>query len=133
MGRGDVGETSVRCTVAMVKESVIPPALHITNLCASNARDKYIGETSGSAYSRSKEHFEAMSRKEDGSVIHRHANEKHCGDLPEFTMNVTGVFRNDGLLRQITESMLISKKRTGTLIDNKTEWNHVSIPRAIVI
>ena len=42
-------------------------------------------------------------------------------------MNVTGVFHNDALLRQITESAFINKVAAGKLINNKTEWNNVFI------
>lgn len=40
-----------------------------------------------------------------------------------FVMNVTGVFRDDAMLRQITESVLINKVEEGKLINSKSEWN----------
>ena len=96
-------------------------------------RDQYIGETARSAYSRDKEHFRSMEQEESRSVMYRQANEKHEGAVPRFTMNVTGVFHNDALLRQITESVFINKVAVGKLINNKTEWNHVSLPRVGVV
>ena len=62
---------------------------------------------------------------------------KHCCDRHErnevsFVMNVTGVFRGDAMLRQITQSVLINKVEEGKLINSKSEWNYVSIPRAVV-
>ena len=62
---------------------------------------------------------------------------KHCCDRHErnevsFVMNVTGVFRDDTMLRQITESVLINKVEEGKLINSKREWNYVRIPRAVV-
>ena len=47
-------------------------------------------------------------------------------------MNVTEVFRDDAMLRQITESVLINKVEEGKLINSKREWNYVRIPRAVV-
>ena len=102
-------------------------------LVCQECKDKYIGETSRSAYSRGKEHRQAMEREEEGSVLRRHADEKHEGDLPQFTMNVTGVFRNDALLRQTTESVIIGRVEPGKLINSKTEWNHVNIPHTSVV
>ena len=62
---------------------------------------------------------------------------KHCCDRHErnevsFVMNVTGIFHEDAMLRQITESVLINKVEEGKLINSKSEWNYVSIPRAVV-
>ena len=62
---------------------------------------------------------------------------KHCCYRPErnevsFAMNVTGIFRDDAMLRQITESVLINKVDEIKLINSKSEWNYVRIPRAVV-
>ena len=45
------------------------------------------------------------------------------------SMNVTGIFRDDAMLRQITKSVLIKKVEEGKLINFKSEWNYVSIPK----
>ena len=102
-------------------------------LVCKECRDQYIGETARSAYSKGKEHFRSMEPEEEGSVMCRHADEKHEGAVPRFTMNVTRVFPNDALLRQITESVFINKVAEGKFINNKTEWNHVSLPRVGVV
>ena len=47
-------------------------------------------------------------------------------------MNVTGIFRDGAMLRQITESVLINKVEEGKLINSKSKWNYVRIPRAVV-
>ena len=62
----------------------------------------------------------------------RHACEKHGGDIPSFVMDVTGIFRDDAMLRQITEAVLIGKVKHNELINTKNEWNYVKVPRAIV-
>jgi hypothetical protein len=48
-----------------------------------------------------------LNRREEQSVMWRHACEKHGGDIPSFVMNVTSIFRDDAMLRQITEAVLI--------------------------
>ena len=73
-----------------------------------------------------------MNRREEQSVMWRHACGKHGGDIPSFVMNVTGNFRDDAMLRQITEAVLIDKVKHNKLINTKNEWNYVKIPHAIV-
>ena len=62
--------------------------------------NKYIGETSRSAYTRGREHLNALERREESSVMWRHSCDRHGGNIPEFVMNVTGTFRDDAMLRQ---------------------------------
>ena len=101
-------------------------------LICGSCEHKYIGETSRTAYTRGKEHLRSLKRKEEGSVMWRHTGEEHGSDVPDFTMNVTGVFGDDAMLRQVTEAVLISRTQSSKLINNKNEWNHVSIPRAVI-
>ena len=56
----------------------------------------------------------------------------HGGDVPGFTMNVTGTFHNDAMLRQITESVRINQVGEGQLINTKGEWSYFRIPRVVV-
>lgn len=46
-------------------------------------------------------------------------------------MNVIGTFHDDAVLRQITESALISKIKEDNLMNSKSEWNYPSIPRTV--
>ena len=62
----------------------------------------------------------------------RHCCDRHERNEVSFVMNVTGDFRDDAMLRQITESVLINKVEEGKLINSKSEWNYVRIPRAVV-
>ena len=52
-------------------------------------------------------------------MLDRHAREVHQGKVPDFTMNVSGVYNNDAMLRQIAESIRIRKDGD---INNKKEW-----------
>ena len=50
--------------------------------------------------------------------------------IPDYVMNVTGVYHGDVILRQITESIKI--RREGS-INNKTEWNSITLPQAAIV
>ena len=91
-------------------------------LICRSCEHKYIGETSRSAYTRGKEHLRSLKHKEDESVMWRHTGEEHGSDVPDFTMNVTGVFGDDAMLRQITKAVLISKTQSSKLINNKNRY-----------
>ena len=60
----------------------------------------------------------------------RHSCDRHAG---EFVMNVTGTFHNDAILRQITETVLISKVPETDLNNSKSELNYAHIPRAVIV
>ena len=91
---------------------------------------KYVAETARSAFPRGKEHLDGMDRDVSQSVLRRHANDCHIGVIPDYVMNVTGVYHGDATLRQITESIKI--RREG-FINNKTEGNSITLlPAAIV-
>jgi len=47
--------------------------------------------------------------------------------------SVTGVFHGDPMLRQITESVRISRERPDRLMNNKTEWNYARVPHAVFL
>ena len=95
-------------------------------------KSKYVGETSRSAYTRGREHFHPLERREESSVLWRHCCERYDGNEVGFVMNVMGVFHDDAMLRQITESVLINKVEEGKLINSKSEWNYVNVPRAVM-
>ena len=56
----------------------------------------------------------------------------HERNVPNFVMNVTGSFRDDAMLRQVTESVMINKIDEKKLINSKNEWNYVRIPRSVI-
>ena len=92
--------------------------------------DKYIGETGRNAYTRGKEHLKnAEPDKNVKSVLKTHSIEKHDSILQEFRMNVTGVFSQDPMLRQIVEAVRI-KKEGQIAMNSKLEWNTARVPRA---
>ena len=82
---------------------------------------------------RGKEHLKAMDSGLESSVLVKHFKERHGGVVTDFTMNVTGVYGGDCMLRQIAESVKISKEDQRKIINSKTEWNYVNIPRAQIV
>ena len=93
---------------------------------------EYIGETARSAYTRGVEHLQALEKKNERSVLWRHCEEKHDNEIQEFKMNVTGMYNNDAMARQIAESVRISKVPEGKLMNTREEWNFFQLPRAVV-
>ena len=47
-------------------------------------------------------------------------------------MNVTGVFRDDAMLRQITEAVQIDNVDPLELMNTRAEWNMTRVPRATI-
>lgn len=48
-------------------------------------------------------------------------------------MRITGTFRNDAMLRQITEAVQIDNVEPGRLMNMRTEWNITRVPRASIV
>ena len=71
---------------------------------------KYVGETARSAFTRGKELLDGMDKAVSQSVLRRHANDCHNGVIPDYVVNVTGVYHGDAMLRQITESIKIRRE-----------------------
>ena len=68
----------------------------------------YIEKTSRSAYTQGKEHSKSFSNKEERLALWKHCREKHNSEIQQFQMNVTGVYSNDAMLRQISEGIKIN-------------------------
>jgi len=47
-------------------------------------------------------------------------------------MNVTRSFKNDAMLRQITEAVQIDNTEQGRLMNTRAEWNMTRVPRATI-
>ena len=52
--------------------------------------------------------------------------------VPVFQMNVTGIYRDDAMLRQISEAVRIRNTNPEDLLNNKSEWNIQIIPQVII-
>ena len=58
--------------------------------------------------------------------------EEHAGELQTFQMSITGTYRNDAMLRQITESVQIENTPADTLMNDRAEWNMTRVPRVTI-
>ena len=47
-------------------------------------------------------------------------------------MDITGTFRNDPMLRQITEAVQINNEDQRRLMNTRAEWNMTRVPRATI-
>ena len=93
----------------------------------------YVGETLRSAYTRGKEHSKLLGNKEERSALWKHCREKHSSEIKQFQMNVTGVYSNNAMLRQIAKGVKINDVDEDSLMNSKNEWNYFQIPHAVVM
>ena len=59
----------------------------------------------------------------------RQSCEKHGGNVPGFTVNVTRTFRNDAMLRQISESVQTTQVQQDQLIITASAHGHLYSPQ----
>ena len=73
--------------------------------------------------------MQEYKNKTKNSIMHRHASEKDNNSYREikYKMKVTGLFRNDPTLRQVTEGIKIKNCDSKHIINNKTECNSGNI------
>ena len=81
---------------------------------------KYIGETSRNAYSRGVEHLADITNQHGPPKrFCKHHRDFHPSSEISFKMNVNNYFRDDAMIRQISESIAIEKTNTEKLINTK--------------
>ena len=76
--------------------------------------------------------LDLVGRDVNNSPLWRHCVEEHDGELQTFQMSVTGSYRNDAMLRQITEAVQIENTPTDTLMNDRAEWNMTRVPRVTI-
>ena len=101
--------------------------LDVSPMFENNKMNTYIRETSRNAYTRGKEHLSSLDIRDDGSVMWKHSKEKHDSHIPNFCMSFTGQFRNDAMLRQISEAVRINREDKSNVMSTKNEWNYVTV------
>ena len=96
-------------------------------------KNVYKGETSSNGYTRGGEHIKNLaSRKVDQSPLWRHCVEQHRGEMQSFQMSVTGSYRNDAMLRQISEAVQINNTDVDLIMNDRAEWNMTRLPRTVI-
>ena len=104
----------------------------ITCGCKDKCEYVYNGQTSKNGFTRGGEHIQDFEKKRDESVLLKHCNEKHAGSKQKFSMEITNVCRNDPTKRQILEAIHINKTAPALRMNDRSEWNYVSMPRATI-
>ena len=66
------------------------------------------------------------------SPLWRHCVEQHGGEMQAFTMSVTGSYKNDTMIRQITEAVQINNTDPDSLMNDRAEWNMTRVPRTVI-
>ena len=93
----------------------------------------YKGETASNGYTRGVEHLGKLAaRNVDQSPMWRHCVEEHGGELQSFMMSVTGSFKNDAMIRQISEAVQINNTDPHSLMNDRAEWNMTRVPRTVI-
>ena len=103
--------------------------------CGSGDCEKgnYKGETAFNAYTRGKEHASRLAARDlSNSPLWRHCMEQHGGEPQTFLMSVTGSYRNDTMLRQITEAVQINNTDPNERMNDRSEWNMTRVPRTVI-
>jgi hypothetical protein len=96
-------------------------------------KGKYKGETAGNGYTRGDQHWKNLTNKNvTNSPLWRHCLAEHGGVEQTFRMSITGTFKNDSMLRQITEAVQINNTDADELMNDRSEWNHPRVPRTII-
>ena len=90
----------------------------------------YNGETGSNTYTRGKEHLSALQSRDERNCLWRHTQEKHGGIPPAFKMVNDEHFKNDTMLRQITEAVSIRNTPLVNVMNTRAEWNMPRVPRA---
>ena len=91
------------------------------------------GENSFNGYTRDKRHVDGLNRRDTkNSPLWRHCMDKHNRRVQKFTMTITGTYRNDPMMRQITEAVQINNTDPEVLMNTRAEWNMTLVPRAVI-
>ena len=107
------------------KESVTYKIKCVGENCQKN---KYRGETAANRYTRGKKHLSDLaSRNTSNLPLWRHCVEEHGGELQTFQTAITGSFRNDS-----TDTVQIENTPTGSLMNDRAEWNMTRVPRVTI-
>ena len=52
--------------------------------------------------------------------------------MQTFLMSITGTFKNDTMLRQVTEAVQINGMDANERMNTRAEWNMTRIPRNVI-
>ena len=102
-------------------------------LSECNVKDIYKGESADNGYTRGKKQkSDLQARNVKNSAPWRHCRDVHNSEMQEFRMSVTKTFKDDAMLRQITEAVQIDSVDPARLMNTRAEWNMTRVPRAVI-
>ena len=90
-------------------------------LCPSDSRSMYIGESSRNLYTRAKEHLDNYNKGGEKSFMKKHQRRKHGGAPGSYKARVVGSYK-DCLTRQVGEGVSI-RRCPVEILNSKTEWH----------
>ena len=93
-------------------------------------KTNYWGESSRTLYERYGEHLDKKLKKKEDSALWKHEELWHNGEEVEFRPEVIQKHMKP-LTRQIQEGVLILKSEDDIILNSKSEWNMVPIPRIV--
>ena len=73
----------------------------------------------------------AFKKEQDDSVLYKHKQLEHANEDVDYSMEITGVFK-DALSRQADEAVRIFSRKNDELLNSKSEFNHPPIARIVV-
>ena len=103
--------------------------------CLGDCEEKniYKGESADNGYTRGKKHQNDLQRRDvKNSPLWRHCRDIHNRQMQDFKMSVTGTFKGDAMLRQITEAVQIENVNPERLMNTRADWNMTRVPRVTV-
>ena len=90
---------------------------------------EYAGQTARNMHERGGEHLKGLSNRNKESVLWKHCVNAHGSIQQKFTVNVTGRYDNDAMMRQVAEAVRIRRNKPS--MNSKDEWNFIHIPRVV--
>ena len=107
-------------------------------LCPAEHGDQftavYTGETGDSGYTRTFQHGQCITRRDQANAFAHHLAEYHPqrqGDIQAFKFRVERTFRK-ALMRQIWEAIEIHGSRATIILNSRSEWEQPAIDRIVV-
>ena len=97
-----------------------------------NEKNIYKGESGDSGYTKGKKQASDLNARNEKSALWKHCRDIHNREIQEFRMKITGTFRNDPMLRQVTEAVQIDNEDPIKLMNTRAEWNMTRVPRAMI-
>ena len=94
--------------------------------------DEYNGQTARTAYVRASEHLSGLENKNEKSELWQHCREKYEEIIQTFRTSVTASFKDDALLRQVTEAVKIRRVPEEKSMNSKEEYNVARLSQNVI-